>query len=153
MIFTHMNTPKPGSSKHWPWPVYFQEKQGLPLSHYVFQMFLHLQPQSDEPFDFIRVEIYFRLANWKPTQLRELRLNVMHHSVPLWFCYPKVKGRAMSLIYFLHSLPLFVCHSASHPLAFLYSHCCTYCFPQISLSLHLRHSFFSHSHLCFSLYS
>lgn len=87
--------------------VFWREKR-LPLSHYMLQMFLHLQPQSDEPFDFIWVTFYFRPARWKLTQLQDL----------------------------------IICHSVSHPLSFISSHCCTLFFPQISSWLHQCHSFF-----------
>lgn len=76
------HTPKPGSSNRWPWSVYFEEKQQLPLFHHILQK--HLSTYSHNQMDlFISFRSHFilDLPAESPHTVRTASLNALHDSI------------------------------------------------------------------------
>lgn len=76
------HTPKPGSSNRWPWSVYFEEKQQLPLFHHILQK--HLSTYSHNQMDlFISFRSHFilDLPAESPHTVRTAGLNALHDSI------------------------------------------------------------------------
>lgn len=76
------HTPKLGSSNRWPWSVYFEEKQQLPLFHHILQK--HLSTYSHNRMDlFISFRSHFilDLPAESPHTVRTAGLNALHDSI------------------------------------------------------------------------